>query len=110
MKVIQAMGPFFATNKPISFNVPKSGAKYIKIGIQVPQAPHLLAMPYSDPPNFASNMIRFTIDGSNYIINGNGILEFEDLSNTKVFEITPLQDMDAYTIIDIAFIDEEESA
>lgn len=110
MKVIQAMGPFYTKDGSISFNVPKSGAKYIKIGIQVPQAPHLLAIPRSSTPNFTAYIVRFMIDGKSFVINGNGILEFEDLSNTQVFSIQPLQDMDAYTIIDIAFIDDEESA
>lgn len=109
MKVIQAMGPFIG-GQTISFNVPASGAKYIKFGIQVPQAPLLSKVPWSFTPNFAANMVAFDIDGKQAVINGNGILEFEDLSNTQVFSIKPLRDMDAYTIIDIAFIDEEESA
>lgn len=109
MKVIQAMGPF-VQDQIVSFNIPKSGARYIKLGIQVPQAPLLSEVPWSSTPNFTAYMVRFMIDGKSFVINGNGILEFEDLSNTQVFSIQPLQDMDAYTIIDIAFIDDEESA
>lgn len=113
MKVVQAMGPFFVEEeKPISFNVPESGVKYIKIGIQAPHASPLEAFllgQQEDPPNFKNYMIKFKIDNKEFIINGNGILEFEDLDNSRVFEIQPLQDMDAYTIIDIAFIDEESA-
>jgi hypothetical protein len=38
MKVIQAVGPFYP-DIPIPFNVPNSGVRYIKFGIQAPQAP-----------------------------------------------------------------------
>lgn len=114
MKVIQAVGPFYK-NEPISFNVPQSGAKYIKFGIQAPQAPWLSAVPHStSQEEFVSHMVRFEIGDDNlsnhsFIINGNGILEFEDFYASSVVYIEPLQDMDAYTIIDIAFIEEESA-
>lgn len=111
MKVVQAVGPFDPNeDDPISFEIPQSGVKYIKFGIQAPQAPWLLAVPCVNPPDFTAYMVRFTIDDYTFVVNGNGILEFEDFYRPSVFTIKPLQPMDAYTIIDIAFINEEESA
>lgn len=119
MKVIQAVGPFYP-NIPVPFNVPNSGVRYIKFGIQVPQAPWLLAPLNSENSlDYSAHMVGFEINGdasgdssgtSTFLINGNGILEFEDFYRSSVFYIKPLQYMDAYTIIDIAFIEEEESA
>lgn len=114
MKVVQAMGPF-TEGQVITFDVPQSGAKYIKFGIQVPQAPWLLAPINSENSlDYLAHMVRFNIGSdsstsSSFVINGNGILEFEDFEQASVFYIQPLQDMDAYTIIDIAFIEEESA-
>ena len=114
MKVVQAMGPF-TKDEIITFDVPQSGIKYIKFGIQVPQAPWLLAPINSENSlDYLAHMIRFNIGtdastSSSFAINGNGILEFEDFNQASVFYIQPLQNMDAYTIIDIAFIEEESA-
>lgn len=106
MWVLQASGPFQA-NQRINFNPPqRSGIKYIKLGVQAPQVP-----PLSESKIFPNDMIKFYLvyNNNRFIINANDILEFEDFNNSTVFTVIPLQDMDAYTIIDIAFIDEKDA-
>ena len=104
MWVLQAAGPFRA-NQRINFNTPqRSDIKYIKLGVQVPQVP-----PLSEVQNFPNDMIKFYLvyNNNRFIINANDILEFDDFNNSNVFTIIPLQNLDAYTIIDIAFIDDK---
>lgn len=104
MRVLQAVGPFIA-NQRINFNIPQSSdIKYIKLGVQAPQSPFILA-----PRIFPNDNIRFKIQNFNFIINSNDILEFEDFNNSNIFTIIPLQNMDAYTIIDVAFINEKDA-
>lgn len=108
MQVIQACGPFPA-NTEISFNIPEGTryqTRYIKLGVQAPQVP-----PLSESSSFSDDLIKFNLKSENntFIINANDILEFEDFYDITAFKVMPLQNMDAYTIIDIAFIDEESA-
>ena len=106
MKLLQITGPFKA-NTLIDFKdfIPRSYFRYIKIGVQAPQVP-----PLSEPENFPSGMIRVYYNSKqrSHCINANDILEFQNLYWKALPSIGFLQDMDAYTIIDIGYIDEQE--
>ena len=112
MQIVQAVGPFKAGER-IEFDYPdpKYTFRYIKVGVQAPQVP-----PITEVDNI-SQMIRFSIGTSSvntrnnlFYINANDILEFEDFYSVREFNIRPLQDMDAYTIVEVAFSDEQEVA
>lgn len=108
MQIIQACGPFTAGNQ-ILFNIPEGvgyQTRYIKLGVQAPQVP-----PLSESLDFPTDLVQFDlkIENNHFIINANDILEFEDFNEANIFYVTPLQNMDAYTIIDIAFMDEESA-
>ena len=119
MWVSQRVGPFKAGQK-IRFPdftdstdyVQTYNKKYVRIGIQAPQSPYITEV---DNPTenraFKDNMNRFELDiniGNSMVINENEILEFGDLSAAEYIKVTPLQDMDAYTIIEIQLLEEEE--
>lgn len=123
MWVAQRIGPFkFNPEEPKSIDFTADfgeisdynqiyGRKYVRIGIQAPQSPYVTEV--DNPGNsksFKANMNRFKIntDSGDYAINENEILEFGNLANAKYFKVTPLQDMDAYTIIEIQLMEEEE--
>lgn len=108
MQVIQACGPF-TKGQEISFNVPSGTGyqtRYIKLGVQVPQVP-----PLSESPSFPEGLIKFDLitPNNSFIINANDVLEFEDFNQEQIFKIKPLQNMDAYTMIEIALMDEESA-
>ena len=109
MQIVQATGPFTA-GTPINFNYPAVASvfRYVKVGVQTPQAP-----PITEIENF-NEMYRFGIgtDNSmttNFYINANDVLEFDDFYTINQFKIIPLQDMDAYTIVEIGFSDIQET-
>jgi len=128
MYVLQRVGPFPA-GKGIRFNPPQSTTSYrfVQIGIQAPQSP----IPNQWDINFeksgygyvASNKFSIEVGPAvpstneqqnnttvnRFIINANDILEFEDFNEKTCFNVVPFQDMDAYTIIEIQFMDRPES-
>lgn len=119
MWVSQRVGPFKA-NAVINFPdfnedsfVLSYGKKYVRVGIQAPQSPWISEVwdPSDEKSEFVQQMNRFQIDTGNdksFAINANEILEFCDLSSVEYFKVKPLQDMDAYTIVEIQLMEEEE--
>lgn len=119
MWVSQRIGPFPAGKKIIFPNFINSSdytqsynKKYVRVGVQAPQSPYITEV---DNPTensaFKSNMNQFEFDinvGNPMVINENEILEFGDLSAAEYIKVTPLQDMDVYTIIEIQLLEEEE--
>lgn len=97
MRITQLVGPFTA-NTTYTCPVPSGRYRFIQIGLQVPQAP-----PMSEVDLSRMNKFILSIDGREFKINANDILEFVDLGQNSNITITPLQDMDEYTIIDVAY-------
>lgn len=123
MWIDQRVGPFKA-GKPIEFyeftkkdSAKIYGKKYVRVGIQSPQAPLLSEMDRTwGELGIRADMCIVSIDDDDwnykssktFAINANEILEFHNLSNVAYFKVTPRVDMDAYTIIEIQIMEEEE--
>lgn len=97
MRITQLFGPF-EKNVTYTCPMPAGRYRYIHIGLQVPQT-----IPMTEVQLNEMNKFILSLDGKDFKINANDILEFVDLSETTNIKITPLQDMDRYTIIDLAY-------
>lgn len=83
--------------------MPAGRYQYIQIGIQAPQVP-----PISEVNLENMTSIILSLNNKEFKVNAADILEFTDIAVTTNPTITPQQDMDRYTIIDIAYTAIEE--
>lgn len=97
MRISQLHGPL-KSNVQYTCDVPTGRYLYTCIGIQTPQTPPLTEVDLDDMTTFLIGL-----DNKEFRINANDILEFHNLGYTSNITITPLQDVDEYTIIDIAY-------
>lgn len=92
----QLTGPL-KKNTTYACPVPAGRYAYIHFGIETPQVPPMSEVDLEDMTSFI-----LTLDGKEFKINASDILEFADLSVTSL-TITPQQDVDRYTIIQVAY-------
>ena len=109
--------------------------KYIRIGIQSPQSPWITearninynlidsvtkkslidsGIKIEDDASEIKNMNGFYIgtDGNSgplFFINPNEIIEFENLEEIEYFKVIPMKAVDAYTIIEIQYLNDKTS-
>lgn len=96
MRITQLTGPF-TKNTTYSCPIPAGRFNYIHVGIEAPQVP-----PMSEVTLDKMISVIINLDNKEFKINSNDILEFTDISTTSI-TITPQQDMDKYTIIQVAY-------
>ena len=97
MRIAQLVGPL-NKNQTYVCPVPAGKYNYIHIGIETPQVSPMSEVTLDDMVSFI-----LSLDSEKFRINANDILEFADINMTNNINIMPLQDMDAYTIIQIAY-------
>ena len=97
MKLIQYKGPF-QIGDTISVKA-QQNYKYVHIGIQIPNRQPIAYIKNSLP-------VDMEINGNIYRVNDTGVLEFDDLAEIA-WEIRFLQNVPMETIIDIAYIKQE---
>lgn len=102
MRITQLKGPFKA-NTTYTCPMPAGRYQYIQIGIQAPQVPPISEVNLEDMTS-----LILSLNNKEFKVNAADILEFTDIAVTTNPTITPQQDMDRYTIIDIAYTAIEE--
>lgn len=99
MKLLQYVGPFVAGD---TISVPAQiSYKYVHIGIQIPERQPIAYV------KEAPVSVDIEINGEMYRINEKGILEFDNLAEIA-WEIRFLQNVPMETIIDIAYLVQED--
>lgn len=112
MYIMQEIGPF-TPGQTLTFEAPYNNYKCVKIGIQQPHSKSIVHgkgnIEQYTLDNDISKTTRFRINTGqqkNYYINECDILEFDDYSLDSI-TITPLGSSNPYTIIDVAFAENE---
>lgn len=101
MKTLQYVGPFKA-GETLSVSL-DSVYRILQIGIEHPNS-----IPIGEYQNNSTNIKTIIdIDGQQYYINDCDILEYNGLYQQNM-TITFLEDLDAYTVIDLIFKDVDE--
>lgn len=96
MQLAQLVGPL---SKNVTYTCPVPAGRYsnVHIGIETPQVPPLSEVQTEEMVSFVLGL-----NTKKFRINASDILEFVDLNATNI-TITPLQDIDRYTIIQVGY-------